>query len=119
GLAQQAVPPQTKGHEFHCASRFYRVLEERDGLGEPPRVGIRQAKVCGDEGEQAADVRGLAELQTMFEQTNGFLQVATPEVEIPDARIGEDPAEWVLERFGDPDPVFSVSDPVGELSQLG
>src|SRR5713101_7353456 len=55
----------------------------------------------------------------MFERTNGFIEVPSAEVERADTPIGMDLAVWVLDRFGDPDPVFPTGNPVGELSQLG
>ena len=41
------------------------------------------------------------------------------EVQITDITIGVDLAVWMRDRFGDPDPVCAVGNPVGKLSQLG
>src|SRR5262245_48455575 len=118
GLAHIAHPQRLTTHSPYCGIPLLRLLQQRQGLGDTPGKGIHTAQGRGDLGEPDQYVVNPAEIKAAFEHGDGPGEVPCAEGEKTDAEIRIEKAVWMIDRFGDPNRLFSMCDPLGERSYM-
>ena len=118
GFAENGVPDRSVTRESHGTSR-YRLLQQPERLGSTPGQGIRKAQGWSDSREPAWSVHNLGKSKAVFKQGDGLVQVPFAEGYRADTPICPDLAEWVIDRLGNPDPLFAHRHAFAERSDLG
>jgi hypothetical protein len=76
----------------------------------PQKRGVNTIQIRG--------VRGLAAHEGTFEHQDGLVEFPLLEIQHADAMTDVAEAVWLIDRLGNPEPCFSVGDPLGELPTL-
>ena len=118
-LPQEETTERLIVYPFRGNCLFYRLREQRHGVGDAPGQGVRRAQGWSHPGEIAWKVRVLTDAHGPFEQGEGPGQVALAEEQQTNPPRGNHEARGVRNRLGNPEPFFPKSTALGEPAQLG
>ena len=104
---------------FRCNALFHRLREQRHGVSDAPRQGVRRPQGRSHQGEPGQEVCVLTEAHGPFEQGKRPGQVALAKGQQTAPQRGRHQAPGVSNRLGNPEPFFPEGSTLREHAQLG
>jgi hypothetical protein len=95
---------------FRCSCLFYRLREQRHGIGDASAQGIRCTQGRSNPGEIRWEVCLMTDAHSPFEQGDSSGQVTLAEAQPTDPVIGKHQARGVVHFLGNPQ-TFVPKDP--------
>ena len=100
-------------------SSYYRLREQRHGVGDAPGQSVRCAQVRSQHGEKELKARVLTEAHGPLEEGEGPVQVTLAEGQQSDPPEGPHEALGVVNLLGNPEPFIPEGPALGECAELG